>query len=177
MNKQAPEIATVAVAIMDNLYYKVGIVCPRNLNSHLIIGVRPTKPYIYIYIYLESVSPGESLKYVYMATPLSALKKQKQTKNGTFTRNKNVTIGLKIGMHTQLDSGSNMGWVPPGHTSSGLVVRPTNPYILNQCHQGNILRMFIRSHPFLCSCQAERLYLDKTSSWNNKPKTWNVYTT
>ena len=35
-------------------------------------------------------------------------------------------MDLKRGMYTQLHSGSNMGWVPPGHTSSFSCVRPKN---------------------------------------------------
>ena len=41
-----------------------------------------------------------------MATPLSVFKKGK---NGIFTRIKNGATGLKIVMHTKLNSGSNLG--------------------------------------------------------------------
>ena len=51
--------------------------------------------------------------------PLLYLKK-KQPKNGTFAKKINGATGLKIGMHIQRDSGSTMGWVPPGHTSSSV---------------------------------------------------------
>ena len=68
----------------------------------------------------ESVSPGEHFKYVNMTTLLSVLKK---AKNDTFSRKKIGATGLKLGMHTQLNSGINMGWGPPGHTSSSWGVR------------------------------------------------------
>ena len=40
-----------------------------------------------------------------------------KAKNGTSVRQTYGGTDLKFGMHTQLDSGSNMGWVPPGYTS------------------------------------------------------------
>ena len=58
--------------------------------------------------------------------------------NGIFARKTIGATDLKLGMQTLLHSGSNMGWVPPGHTSSFLCVRlnmpkmgdrPMNPYI------------------------------------------------
>ena len=48
-------------------------------------------------MYLESVSLGEHFKHVYMATPLSVLKKV--TKNGTFARKNNEAIGQKKNWH------------------------------------------------------------------------------
>ena len=54
-----------------------------------------------------------------MATPLPELK---IAKNGSFAIKMHAAKGLKLCMHTQLDSGSNMGLCPPGHTSlSGCV--------------------------------------------------------
>ena len=53
-------------------------------------GARPT-----IHIYLESVSPEERDKHIYMYFF--------KTKNGTFVRKKNGATGLKLGMQTQLD--------------------------------------------------------------------------
>ena len=45
----------------------------------------------------------------------------KIAKNGILVGKTQRTTGLKLSMHTQHDSGSNMGWVPPGHTpSSGM---------------------------------------------------------
>ena len=38
--------------------------------------------------------------------------------NVIFARKTLGAIDLKLGMYTQLHSGSNMGWVPPDHTSS-----------------------------------------------------------
>ena len=52
---------------------------------------------------------------------------QKITKNGILARKTHGATGLKLGVHTQLDSGSNMGWVPPGHTSSFWFVRLKMP--------------------------------------------------
>ena len=75
------------------------------------------------HIYLESVSPRERLKHVYIAIPLSVIKKAKIC---TFARRKN---GLKLGMQT-LDSANNMGWVPSGHTSSSLCVRLKMPNVV-----------------------------------------------
>ena len=43
------------------------------------VEVKPTNPYIYIY--LESVSPRKHFKYIYMATPLSVLQKKKRKWN------------------------------------------------------------------------------------------------
>ena len=67
------------------------------------------------HIYLESLSPGERHKHIYMATPHSVLI---IAKSGTFARKKNGATDLKLNMQTQLDSTNNMGWVPPGHASS-----------------------------------------------------------
>ena len=36
--------------------------------------------------------------------------------NGIFARKTVVATDLKLGMYILLHSGSNMGWVPPGHT-------------------------------------------------------------
>ena len=70
--------------------------------------------------YFELVLPGECLRYVYSTTPLSVFKK-KRAKNGSLARKMhgatNLKPNLKLSMHAQLDTGSNMGWVPPGHTS------------------------------------------------------------
>ena len=53
------------------LYYEVRIVC---LSVYLRFTLERLKldpqTHIYIYIYLESVSPGERHEHVYMATPL-----------------------------------------------------------------------------------------------------------
>ena len=43
-------------------------------------------------------------------TPAIGLKK---AKNNILARKNEGATGLKLGIHTQLDSGSNMGWVPP----------------------------------------------------------------
>ena len=45
------------------------------------------------HIYLESVSPGELHEHIYMATPLSVLK---TNKNDTLVRKKNGARGLKL---------------------------------------------------------------------------------
>ena len=47
----------------------------------------------------------------------------KKTKNGILTRQTFGATDLKLCMHAQLDSKSNMGWVPPGHTSFSYCVR------------------------------------------------------
>ena len=44
------------------------------------------------HIYLESMSPGELYKHIYVATPLSVFPK----KNGTFARKINRVTGLKL---------------------------------------------------------------------------------
>ena len=59
------------------------------------------KKFIYIYIYI----------YIY----------------GILATKTRGATGLKLGMHTQLDSGSNMGWVPLSHTSSFLVCKAKMP--------------------------------------------------
>ena len=48
------------------------------------------------------------------------------TRNSQIWYSARKTLGdtdLKLGMHIQLHSGSNMGWVPLGHTSSFPSVR------------------------------------------------------
>ena len=45
-------------------------------------------------------------------------KKKKGAKNSTSARQILGAINLKLGMHTQLDFGSNMGWFSCGHTFS-----------------------------------------------------------
>ena len=42
----------------------------------------------------------------------------KKTKNGILAKKPPGATDLKYGMHIQLHSQSNSGWVPPGHTSS-----------------------------------------------------------
>ena len=49
-----------------------------------------------------------------------------------FTRKTLGAIDLKLGMHTQLQSGSNIVWVPPGHTSSFPCVRLNMPKMVYQ---------------------------------------------
>ena len=43
-----------------------------------------------------------------------------------------MILWLKLGIYTQLDSGSNMGWVPPGCTTSSGCVRLKIPKMLLQ---------------------------------------------
>ena len=40
----------------------------------------------------------------------------RKAKNGIFARKTLGATDLKLAMNIQLHSGSNMGWVPPGHT-------------------------------------------------------------
>ena len=47
----------------------------------------------------------------------------KKANNGILARKTHGATGLKLCMHTQLYSGSNMGWVPLGHASSSWCVR------------------------------------------------------
>ena len=58
-------------------------------------------------------------------TPNIGLKKK--TQKWYFARKTHGATGLKLDMHTQLDSGSNMGWVPLGHTSSSWCVKLKMP--------------------------------------------------
>ena len=55
----------------------------------------------------------------------------KMARNGIFARRNCETTGLKLGMHTLPDSGSNLGWIPLGHTSSFWCVRQKK--IINLC--------------------------------------------
>ena len=48
---------------------------------------------------------------------------REKAKNGIFSRKTIGARDLKLGMNIQLHSGTNMGCVPPGHTSSFLCVR------------------------------------------------------
>ena len=50
-------------------------------------------------------------------------KKKKKAKNDTLAEQTLGTMDLKLGMYTQLYSGSNMGRVSPGHTSPFMHVR------------------------------------------------------
>ena len=43
--------------------------------------------------------------------------------HGYFRQTFELAWQLKLGMHTHCDSGSNMGWVPPDHTTSSGSVR------------------------------------------------------
>ena len=81
--------------------------------------------------------------------------------------------GLKLGVHTQLDSGSNMGWVPLGHTSSFWCVRlkmPKNGILVKHLDLGPTLTLIYlvsvssgehfknvyRSISFPVSCQTKK---------------------
>ena len=55
-----------------------------------------------------------------------------KAKNGIFARKTIGARDLKFGMNIQLHSGSNMGCVPPGHTSSFLCVRLLMPKMVFQ---------------------------------------------
>ena len=55
---------------------------------------------------------------------------EKKAKNGTLTRETLGATDLKLGMHMQLNSGSNMGWVPPGHISFSHCVRLKIPIVV-----------------------------------------------
>ena len=52
---------------------------------------------------------------------------EKRAKNCTLARQTLGATDPKLGIHTQLDSGSDMDWVPPGHTSSYWCVRLKMP--------------------------------------------------
>ena len=66
---------------------------------------------------MESVLPGECFKKVNKATPLPVfMSGTKKRKNGTLAKQTLGVTDIKLNMHTQLDSGSNMGWVQPHHT-------------------------------------------------------------
>ena len=59
-------------------------------------------------------------------------KKKKRKKKGIFARKTIGARDLKLGTNIQLHSGSNMGCVPPGHTSSFLCVRLLMPKMVFQ---------------------------------------------
>ena len=46
-----------------------------------------------------------------------------KTMNGIFATKTLGAMDLKLGKHIQLHTGSNIGWVPPGHTCSFSCVR------------------------------------------------------
>ena len=155
--------------------YKVGILClsvrPRFCDSRL-----KSDPHTHVYIYIYIQNQYHQWNVFSMSIwPYPFLYFKKKAKNGTFARKEIGATRLKLCMHTQLDSGSNMGWILLGHTFSSWCIRLkcqkwylkktkqhsylssyiNEPiYIWNQCCQGNILRMSIRPHPFLCSWQA-----------------------
>ena len=61
--------------------------------------------------WVPSVSPGECHKHIYMATPLSILKKPKMVP----LPEKRMELKAKnFGMPTQLNSTNNLGWVASG---------------------------------------------------------------
>ena len=64
------------------------------------------------HIYLESVSPGERHKhiYIYGHTPFCIPKKE-QPEMVLFPNKKNGTTGLKFCMQAQLDATNNMRWI------------------------------------------------------------------
>ena len=57
---------------------------------------------------------------------------RKKTKNGILTRKHLEATELKLGMHIQFHSGSNIGLVAPGQISSFPCVRPKMPKIVFQ---------------------------------------------
>ena len=116
--------------------------------------------YIHEPIYLELFSPGNVLGMSLWPHPFLYLKKE--ATNGTFAREKKWNYRPK-NWHTHKLTGGNIGWVPPGHTSSfvckakmpKMVLRKilgrsytyNSVYIWNQCCKGNGLRVSIRPHP------------------------------
>ena len=67
----------IYIYIYTYLYYKVGSMYVR-LSTYPRFTLEWLKLNPQTHIYLESVSPGECLKYVYMATPLSIFKKNQK---------------------------------------------------------------------------------------------------
>ena len=78
---------------------------------------------LYIYIWNQH-NLGNVLSNVYDHTHFCSISGQKKAKNGTLARQALGATDLKHGMHTQLDFGSKMGGIPPGHTSSHWCVKP-----------------------------------------------------
>ena len=61
---------------------------------------------------------------MYMSTPISVFMSiPKKAKNGSLTRQTLGATHLIYGMHIQLDFESNIGWIPPGYTSSHWCVK------------------------------------------------------
>ena len=82
----------------------------------------------------------------------------RKAKNGIFSRKSLRAKDLILGVHIQLNFGSYMGWISPGHTSyfscvwlkggkKGISAKTLEPkeldhepiYIWNQYHLGNVL--------------------------------------
>ena len=112
---------------------------------------------------------------------------------------------LKLGMHIQLYSGSNMGWVPPGlgptwphfflscvrlkmpkmvFQQEHLNLRNwTNEpiYIWNQYDLGGCFKCMYMTTPISVSMsgpkKGQKWYFDQTNPWSNRLKTWYAYTT
>ena len=62
----------------------------------------------------------------------------KKAKNGIFARKTIGARDLKLGMNLQLHSVSNMGCVPPGHTSSFLCVQLLMPKMVFEQNHLNL---------------------------------------
>ena len=58
----------------------------------------------------------------------------RKAKNCIFARKTIGATDLKLGMYIQLHSGSNIGWVPPGHTSFSCVRLLMPKMIFQQKH-------------------------------------------
>ena len=70
-----------------------------------------------------SVTKGTFQECLYGHTTLCVCVMLKKPKMVLPPKSPLGTTNLKLGMYTQLDSGSNMGRIPPGHTSSFICVR------------------------------------------------------
>ena len=105
---------------------------------------------------------------------------------------------LKVGMHIQLHSVSNMGSVPPGHTSSfscerlknaknGISAKTLEPkeldhdliYIWNKYNLGNVLSTLYDHTHFYVHVKPQKkpkMVFGHKNPWSDKLKTWYAYT-
>ena len=92
-------------------------------NAHQVIWIPYAK------FHPEVCHQGNAMRICIWPHPLPYKKKAKDC-TSALKKKKNGATHLKLDMQTQLNSVSNIRWVPSGHTSSSLCVRLKMPKIL-----------------------------------------------
>ena len=97
--------------------------------SSLVKYDTPSPPPLKSIIYFKSANTVDLIFFYYI---FGTHNRTRKSQKWYFARKTIGATDLKLGMYIQLHSRSNMGWIPPGHTSSFSCVRLKMPKMVYQ---------------------------------------------